>query len=142
MFDNASFAIHVLRHLKNIVVIRIRSGGSHERAIVGIVGKFDSAEHGFRQVRWNVEVLDRANQVISTVRLGLNELHAFQPALGEFKQSLRVLRRKTVTHDQNVGDQAIGNSGVIYFLGARALADSVAHVRVPGHGGINFFLSK
>src|SRR5262245_12234809 len=49
---------------------------------------------------------------------------------------------KAVADHENVGNQAIGDAGVINLSGAGALGDRVTHVRIPRHRGINLFLGE
>src|SRR5215472_8248171 len=140
--DHAQLAIHVLGHAEYIGVIGVRSLRSQEGSIVGVIGQLHASEHGLGQVGGNVEILHRPDQVVGALGMVLDELYAFQPALGELEQGLGMLGGKSIADHENVGDQAVGNPGVIDFLGAGALAYSVAHVGIPGYSGVDFVLRK
>ena len=69
VFNDPQLAIHVLSHAKDVVIVGVRSGGAHERTVVGVIRKLHAAEHGLRQVGWNIEILDRPDQVVRPLRL-------------------------------------------------------------------------
>ena len=142
VLDDAQVAIHVLGHAEDVVVVGIRPGGAHEGAVVGVVGEFDAAEHCLGEVRRDVEIFHGADQVVGALGLGLDELDAFEPSLGEFQDGLRMLGGEVVADDEDVGDETVGDASVVDFFGAGAFGDGVAHVGIPGDGGVNFFLRE
>ena len=142
VFDDSELAIHILRHAQNVVVIRIGSGGTHERTVIGVVSQFHSAKHGLGQVGRDVEVLHGSNQVVRPFGLRLDELHALQPALSKLQHSVGVLGGKAVTHYQDVGDQPVRDLRVIDLLRSGTLRNRIAHVRIPCDRRIHLFLGE
>src|ERR1700747_3528319 len=53
-----------------------------------------------------------------------------------------MLGGEVVADDENVGNQAIGNFRVVDLLRSRTFGNCVAHIGIPCHGSINFFLGK
>src|ERR1700723_2390785 len=49
---------------------------------------------------------------------------------------------KTVAHHENIGDKAVGDSCVVDLLRAGSLGNGVAHIGIPGYGGINLLLGE